>query len=72
MKEVYANQPLSPVEQAHVRAFLEQADAGPASAGASSLFVALGLLGALVLFGVMFVGWPRQRESLSDQLRRHA
>ncbi len=72
MQEVYANQPLTPVEQAHVRAFLEQADAGPASAGASSLFVVLGLLGAVVLFGVMFIGWPRQRESLSDQLRRHA
>ncbi len=72
MKEIYANQPLSPVEQAHVRAFLEQADAGPASAGAPTLFVVLGLIGAGVLFGVMFIGWPRQRESLSDQLRRHA
>ncbi len=74
MKEVYADRPLSPAEQAHLRAFFERVDALGRQQSMSTLwlFLAFGLGGMALLFGVLWLGWPRQRESLSDQLRRQA
>ncbi len=73
MQEIYADKPLTPAEQAHLLAFLMQADrqeANPANTGLS--FVASGLLGAGFLFVLLAFGWPRQRESISAKLRRKA
>lgn len=73
MKEVYADRRLTAQEQAHLLAFFEQVDTTEAEQGPSPLgFVLLGAAGTLVLFGLMAIGWPKQRESLSDQLRRNA
>ncbi len=73
MREIYADHPLSPEEQAHLLAFFERADAGqPATTTLTLVFTGIGVVGMVVLFGVLLIGWPRQRESLSDQLRRQA
>ncbi len=74
MREVYAGHPLSPEEQQDLQAFLEQANAAPGGSGKAqtSRFLGWGLAGTVLLFGILLLGWPRQRESLSDRLRRQA
>ncbi|MBC8335672.1 MAG: cytochrome c [Anaerolineales bacterium] len=75
MQGVYAEKALSNQEIADLLAFFAAADSegkeGVAT-GATSLFWGAGLLGAGVLFGVMAFFWPKQRENLSDRLRRDA
>ncbi len=75
MQGVYANQPLSPQEQADLLALFQQADtqtAGTTSTTLTSAFLALGVGGAALLFLVMVFFWPRQRRSLSERLRKGA
>lgn len=75
MQGVYVAKPLTDQEVADLLAFFATADAegkeGVAT-GLTSLFWGAGLLGAGALFGVMAFFWPRQRENLSDRLRRDA
>jgi mono/diheme cytochrome c family protein len=68
----FLNHPLTPQEQADLVAYFEWANTNaPAPNSAlSPLFLAAGLLGALVLFGAMAFFWPRQRETLAERLRR--
>lgn len=75
MQEVYADRPLTQAEQVHLLAFFEWADAGDAGKDSTQntfVFLGLGVAGTILLFGLLALGWPRQRESLSDQLRRQA
>jgi cytochrome c2 len=74
----FGDHPLTPQEQADLVAFLQQAnteqpeEAGvaPGSVTVSLLVIfGLGLAGALVLFGLLLIFWPRQRQSLSGVLR---
>jgi len=75
MAEVYADKALTDQETADLLAFFEKADAtgGAGSAQrATGLLWGVGAVGAAILFGVMAVFWPRQRENLSDRLRKNA
>jgi mono/diheme cytochrome c family protein len=74
MQGIFAAKPLAPAEQADLLAFFQQADQSP---NASSpliglVFLAAGILGAGGLFGVMYRFWPKQRQSLSEKLRKSA
>lgn len=72
MQGIFVNQPLTPQEQANLHALFKwaQTNAPPPSAQLTPwLFAGIGLLGALVLFGVMIFFWPRQRQSLAERLR---
>lgn len=75
MQGVYVDKALSDQEVADLVALFEQADTNE-QAGAGERFTGLfwtgGIVGAFVLFGVMAFFWPRQRESLSDRLRKTA
>ena len=74
MQGIFTNRPLTPVEQADLLAFLQQADQSgqTASPAGGWLFLLLGIFGTAALFGVMFVFWPKQRHSLSEKLRQHS
>ncbi len=72
---------LTPVEVADLVAFLQQEDTRQppvAQFARGSLtpnfwrVLGLGLIGAVVLTLIMFVFWPRQRQSVSDRLRNGA
>lgn len=75
MLNVYINKPLTDQEVADLVTFFQQADdtqkAGTAQQSTSAFWIAGGV-GTLLLFGVMAIFWPRQRESLSDRLRKNA
>ena len=75
MLNIYINKPLTDQEVADLVAFFERADgtqhAGAAQQSTSAFWIAGGV-GALLLFGVMAIFWPRQRESISDRLRKNA
>jgi mono/diheme cytochrome c family protein len=73
MQASFANRPLTPGEQADLLAYFEQSARYPvtiAPASMTNLFLGIGAAGALVLFGLMAFFWPRQRQSLSDALRK--
>jgi mono/diheme cytochrome c family protein len=73
MQGVFANRPLTSKDQADLYAFFEKADQfsnGPLET--TNWFWIAGIAASLVLFGVMAVFWPGQRQSLSDKLRRSA
>ncbi len=74
MQGIFTTRPLTPAEQADLLAFLQQADqSGQASSPAGGwLFLLLSVLGTSALFGVMLVFWPKQRQSLSERLRKRA
>ncbi len=75
MQGIYADKALTNQEVADLLAFFTTVDTEGkegAASGATSLFWGIGVLGASALFGVMALFWPRQRESLSDRLRRDA
>lgn len=74
----FGDHPLTPQEVADLVAFLQQANTkqpeltgeAPGSLTANALVVfGLGFAGTLVLFGLLLLFWPRQRQSLSDRLR---
>lgn len=75
MQGVYADKPLTDQEVADLLAFFTTVDA-QGEAGAANVFTPLfwaaGVLGASLLFGIMALFWPRQRENLSDRLRKDA
>lgn len=75
MQGPYANKALTPQEQADLLAFFEQADAQGTENQAATFtpwFWGAGLAGVLVLFSVMAIFWPRQRMSISENLRRQS
>jgi mono/diheme cytochrome c family protein len=74
MQGVFVNQPMTPQEQANLHALFKwaQTNAPPTSKQLTPWFFAgIGLVGALVLFGVMIFYWPRQRQSLAEKLREN-
>jgi mono/diheme cytochrome c family protein len=73
MQSSFANRPLTPGEQADLLAYFRKSAQGPAAVnvtGMTNLFLGIGAAGALILFAVMAFFWPRQRQSLSDALRK--
>lgn len=75
MQSSFANRPLTAEEQADLLAFFEQSAQQPAAGDLNrftNLFLGVGVIGAMALFGLMAVFWPAQRQSLSDRLRKQA
>lgn len=73
MQGIFSKHPLTRDEQAHIYAFLVQSDQQPAVVtNRTGWFWMAGGLGALLLFGIMAIFWPRQRKSISAQLRDSA
>lgn len=75
MQSSFATRPLTPQEQADLLAFFVQSAQIPATGTAAvwtKLFLGVGAVGALVLFGIMAVFWPSQRQSISNKLRKQA
>lgn len=72
MQGIFATRPLTAGEQADLLAFLQQADQQPAPAAPLNglFFPAAGIAGAAALFGLLYRFWPRQRQSLSEKLRK--
>jgi len=73
MQGVYSDKPLTNQEVADLLAFFTAVDTQDGEGAAkrvTPLFWAAGVLSAGVLFGVMAIFWPRQRENLSDRLRK--
>lgn len=73
MQGIFTSRPLTPTEQADLLAFFQQVDQSGQTSFSSAwlVFLAAGIVGAGGLFGVMFIYWPKQRESLSEKLRRN-
>ena len=75
MQGVYAEKALTDQEISDLISFFATVDTQGKEGVATkstSLFWGAGLLGAGALFGVMAFLWPKQRETLSDRLRREA
>lgn len=72
MQGVFANKSLTAQEQADLVAYFTWADgnAPVQTRNNAVIFLAAGSVGTVVLFGVMAFFWPRQRESLSQRLRK--
>lgn len=71
MQGIFAERPLTPEEQADLYAYFEQVNgqAAPGFLSSPIWFWGAGVLGIVLLFGVMAIFWPRQRQSISDRLR---
>ncbi|MDI6696695.1 MAG: c-type cytochrome [Anaerolineales bacterium] len=72
MQGFFATRPLTPQEQADLLAYFIWAGAQPApqqTTSPAAWFWAVGIGGALALFAGMALFWPRQRRSISEQLR---
>ncbi|MCK5314947.1 MAG: c-type cytochrome [Anaerolineales bacterium] len=74
MQGIFADKPLTESEQADLFAFFESADGQTATSTTTAplWFMIIGGLGTLALFAVMFNFWPRQRQSLAENLREKA
>jgi mono/diheme cytochrome c family protein len=73
MQGSFANRPLTPQEQADLYAYFEKANQAAAPAlPMTTWFLVISAIGAVVLFALMLIFWPRQRQSLSDALRQKA
>jgi mono/diheme cytochrome c family protein len=74
MQGIFATRRLTSAEQADLLAFLSQADQAPAQISNTPMFLlaSLGIGGSLILFGLLAIFWPRQRQSRSEILRRSA
>jgi len=73
MQGVFVNKPLSPQDQADLYAYFEKANQQPAaSKPVTSWFWGAGITGALILFGILLIYWPRQRQGLAERLRRNS
>jgi len=72
MQGIFTTRPLTLAEQADLLAFLQQADQSAQTNSPTSgwFFLLLSLLGTAALFGVMLLFWPKQRQSLSEKLRK--
>lgn len=72
MQGIFMPAGLSPQDQADLLAFFIQADQTPLPQAVQPLtwvFFGIGVAGALLFFILMLINWPRQRRSLSEQLR---
>lgn len=72
MREAYKGKTFTPEEKAALAAFFEQTakeTTYPASTYAGRLWF-VGVVGALVLFGLMGLLWNNRRESLAEKIRR--
>jgi len=74
MQGIFTTRPLTAQEQADLFAYFQQTNEQQVVTSAlnSNLVWAAGSVGALILFGVMMIFWPRQRESISARLRKAA
>lgn len=74
MQGIFTTKALTAQEQADLFAYFQEIDQQPAQVSAmnANIIWGLGAAGALILFGVMLVYWPRQRQSLSARLRKSA
>jgi mono/diheme cytochrome c family protein len=73
MQGVFVNRPLSQQDQADLNAYFEKANQQPAaSKPVIGWFWGAGITGALILFGILLIYWPRQRQSLAERLRRNS
>ena len=74
MQGIFNTRPLTPAEQADLFAYFQQTNQQQVVTSAlnSNLVWVAGSVGALILFGVMLIFWPRQRESISARLRKAA
>jgi len=75
MQGVYATKPLTDQEVANLLAFFKNTNyqgGADAALGFTPIFWGAGIVGAGLLFGLMGIFWPRQRENLTDRLRRNA
>jgi cytochrome c2 len=74
MQGIFNTRPLTAQEQADLFAYFQQTDQQQVVTSAlnNNLVWAAGSIGALILFSVMMIFWPRQRESISDRLRKAA
>jgi len=74
MQSTFATRLLTPQEQADLLAYFR--DSSLVTAGVVSqrsyLFLGVGVVGALILFGVMALFYPSQRVSLSSKLRKQS
>jgi hypothetical protein len=76
----FTNRALTPVEVTNLVAYLQQADGLPpvvqvapgTFSSSAQLLLGIGLIATVVLFGVMLLFWPRQRQSISGLLRSRA
>ncbi|MBT3314648.1 MAG: c-type cytochrome [Anaerolineae bacterium] len=75
MQGIYVDKALTDQEIADLLTFFATVDAegeeGVADSATTTFWI-IGLLGSGILFGIMAFYWPRQRETLSDRLRRDA
>jgi mono/diheme cytochrome c family protein len=74
MQGAYKDRPLTSQELADLIAYLQWSEqqtaaAPPASGSGWLLMLGIGTAGALLLFGVLALFWPAQRQSLVEQLR---
>lgn len=73
MQGVFANRALSQKDQADLYAYFEKANQQPtASRPVTGWFWIIGIIGALLLFGILLIYWPRQRQGLAERLRRNS
>lgn len=74
MQGIFTTRPLTPQEQADLLAYLQQTDQQVVVSSALNinLFWGIGIGGALILFAIMLLFWPRQRQSISARLRNTA
>lgn len=74
MQGIFANKPLTTSEQADLYAFFQSTDAQTATTSTiiPLWFLIIGAVGAMALFAVMYIYWPRQRQSLAESLRERA
>ncbi len=72
MQPIYTNAPLTPQEQADLAAYFQYLDENAQTPVSPVLFWGTAAAIALGLFGLLALGWNRQRTSISDQLRRQA
>ena len=64
---------LTPAEQADLYAYLQSVKGMQVAGANSSLwFWGSGIAGALVLFGLLSIYWPKQRQGLAERLRDQA
>lgn len=67
---IFGAKPLTPQEASDLVAYFKETNAQPAPAGSKiGLYLAISGGLALVLFIILLIFWPRQRQSISDKLR---